>query len=156
MKPPKKESALMLKAFEYYYKLGTERSLAKVQRKFSKSVTAVAMWSKAFKWPERCNEMDRKVSQKSLDNYDEMLVEAKRENFHIIRKAKKHLLAEIERIEKKAETFTVTLTDFERLAKLELLMLGDPTERISDDTITGLVKRAAEIRRRHSNPTKRD
>ena len=154
MKPPKRESARILKAFEFYYKLGAERTLVQVARRFKKSPQAVHAWAKSYKWLERCEERDRKVSDQALESFDKLLISAKKENLKIIRAAKISLVAEFKKIQAKGENFPVSLNDFERLAKLELLMLGDPTERISDDTITGLVKRAAESIRRRNNPTR--
>ena len=152
MNPPKKESAIILKAFEFYYKLGAERKLTEVARKFNRSKQAITAWSKAYKWVERCDERDHKVSGQALESFDKLLITAKRENLKIIRAAKVSLVNELKAMQDKGKNFPVTLNDFERLAKLELLILGDPTERISDDTITGLVKRAADSIRRRNNP----
>lgn len=142
-----KESARAKKGFEIYYKLGPDRSLAEVGRKLGISKVSVEKMSSAHSWVERVEKRDSKVSETALDNHDEMLAQAKRENFEIIRLAKEKLKAKIKKIEKDGGVFDVSLTEFERLAKLELLMLGDPTERISDDTITGLIKRAAQLER---------
>ena len=152
MKKPKRESKIILDGFQYFYKLGHERTLAKVARRFKRSNQAVHAWAKTYKWTSRVDEMDRKVQERSLESFDNLLVTAKRENLKIIRAAKISLAAEFKRIQAKGQNFPVSLTEFERLAKLELLMLGDPTERISDDTITGLVKRAADSIRRRNNP----
>ena len=152
MQKPKKESAKILNAFQFYYKLSHERTLTKVSSKVHKSIQTLMIWAKAYKWKSRVEEMDRKVQERSLESFDNLLVTAKRENLKIIRAAKISLAAEFKRIQAKGQNFPVSLTEFERLAKLELLMLGDPTERISDDTITGLVKRAADSIRRRNNP----
>ncbi|KKM92809.1 hypothetical protein LCGC14_1214840 [marine sediment metagenome] len=152
MNKPKRESPIILKAFEYYYKLGADRRLVTVARRFKKSPQAVHAWAKAYKWNSRADEMDRDVQKKSLESFDNLLITAKEENLKIIRAAKISLVNQMKRLQVKGQNFPVTLADFERLAKLELLMLGDPTERISDDTITGLVKRAAESIRSRNNP----
>lgn len=149
---PKRETALILKAFEHYYKLGERRTFTLVAKEFKKSIQAVNMWAKTFKWKSRTEEMDRNVLDKSLEGFDKVLIKVKKENLKIIQAAKISLVAEMKRLQAKGRNFPVTLTDFEKLAKLELLMLGDPTERISDDTITGLVKRAAESIRSRNNP----
>lgn len=148
---PKKENKKQLEAFEIYYKLGAQRTLPKVAKEYSKSLAWVKGVSAHFKWSERVKERDRKVSAKVLDSVDDALVKAKKDNLDIIHAVKVMLSNKIKRMDAENRDMDVSLTEFERLAKLELLMLGDPTERISDDTITGLVKRAAELRRNRSD-----
>jgi len=56
----KKESALTLRAFEYYYGLGDSRTLSKVAKKFNRTLGSVEGWSSKLKWRDR-------VRQRELD-----------------------------------------------------------------------------------------
>lgn len=150
-----RETAKSKKAFEIYYTMGPSRSLAKVGRKLGITKDQVERWSSAFKWVAKVTDMDQKVSEEAIDDYDAKLKKAHKENFEIIDKVKQIVRKKVEkilkRIDEKGASVDVSLNDFEKIAKLELLMLGDPTERISDETITGVVKSAAEsIRKRNA------
>lgn len=150
MNLPKKETKKHLDAFEIFYKLGAERSHKKVAEECKKSIHWVNAVARHFKWSKRVKDRDQKVSDRLLDSVDDALVAAKKDNLDIIHAVKVMLSNKLKQLDQENRTMDVSLTEFERLAKLELLMLGDPTERISDDTITGLVKRAAELRRNRS------
>lgn len=151
MKKPTRETKQNKEAFEYFYKLGADRTLQKVCKRFAKSRVWATAVAKKFDWKNRAAERDQDVQDDSLDDYDAKLKQAKRENFKIISMIKGGLMEKLNELKGKAQRMEITITEFERIAKLELLMLGDPTERISDDTLTGMVKDAEEYLAKTSN-----
>lgn len=142
MTPPKTETPLMLEAFNHFVKLGKERSLVAVQKQFRKSNQWVMVVSKAFKWWDRAAEFDKKQADSDLDDYATQLKQSNRDNLIIIRALRRRFAENINN-----RRVPVTPSDFERLAKLERLILGEATERTEELTVTGIVKRAADDKR---------
>src|SRR5579883_1771385 len=67
------ESSRAIQAFEYYYDLGTGRSLVKLHEWYQSTIesrlqngekipalSTLRKWSDAFEWPKRCKERDAK------------------------------------------------------------------------------------------------
>lgn len=61
MKINKNESLENREAFEYYYSLGTNRSLVAVADKIGKAALTVKRWSKSFNWQERVKIRDMEI-----------------------------------------------------------------------------------------------
>jgi hypothetical protein len=128
MNVPKRETPLMLEAFNYYLKLGKDRGLTPVTKQFHKSMTWAMMLSKTFRWKDRAEEWDKKQASKEMDLFSkEALIKSKKEHLEIIQEACAIFKAQLQN--RKAK---MSPTDYEKLAKLDLLMRGDATERVDN------------------------
>lgn len=144
MHPPKVESPLMLEAYEYFYALGKERRLALVAKKFGKSETAVGVWAKTFNWWDKVEARDKRASDRRLETIDQKIKRVKQENLDIIEGLRVGFATQIAEMKGRMK---LTPTEFERLAKLELLLMGEATERIDDMSVAGVMRRATELDR---------
>ena len=70
-----KETLKHQQAFEFYYELGAERSLAKVASKFDVSRTSATKWSQEFGWEQRIKERDNKNMEAVRNKTDEEVIE---------------------------------------------------------------------------------
>jgi len=75
-------------AFEYYYKLGEKRSLAKVGREFNVSVQSLVKWSKAFGWQKRVIERDDKNALALAKKNDTAIIRDKVKDLKLVESAK--------------------------------------------------------------------
>jgi len=145
-----KEKLKHKEAFEYYYSLGENRGLRKVAQKFNITLTAVANWSKAFNWQDRIELRDINNAKKLEDKTDKAVVNSKADYRALIRKVVK----EFEQKLKDKKIIISKPGDLADMAKLDLLMMGEATERgelnITNakqkliDKINSIAKRARE------------
>jgi len=120
-----KEALRHKEAFEYYYSLGEERSLKSVARQFGVSERSVARWSKAFGWTGRVRRRDTENAQRLAEKTNATVVEVKANYRKIIQAA----IATFVRRLKEKEIAVESISDFERLVKMDLLLMGEATER---------------------------
>jgi len=137
MKPPPREKPIHQRAFEYFYELGEKRTIQKVSEKFAKSRVAVQIWSKRFSWWDRVVKRDKAVSDSILDNMDAYKKKSKEETLKLIR-ATKIRYASLLKNQK------ITASDFERICRLEQLLIGEPDSRVEEGTLAAIVKRASQ------------
>ena len=137
MAKPKRETYRHQAAFEYYYTLGVsnpkERSLAGVARRFKVCEQAVFGWSAAFKWQKRIHERETLVAGLVADKSVEDEVEMRRRHLTLC-KAVQGRFAEL----LKNKTVKPTASDFEKIAKLEILLTGGATERSEVNVTAGI------------------
>lgn len=120
-----KEKLKHREAFEHYYSLGSERGLRKVAQEFKVSLTAVAKWSIAFNWQERIEQRDIEIGKKLEEKTNEAVVNTKADYRALIKKV-------VKEFEKRLEAKKIRIAkpeDLSIMAKLDLLMMGEPTER---------------------------
>lgn len=124
----KKETEAQKQAFELYYSMGAKRSLAAVAGSCGKTTRTIGEWSRIFKWQDRIvqREIEETQEKGSVAN---AVIDAKAEYRQIIRA----LVATFVKDYKAGKIRIKNIQDFERLVKLDLLLLGDPTERIQQD-----------------------
>ena len=120
-----KEELHHREAFEYYYGLGENRSLRLVSGEYKVSGKTAAKWSKSFNWQER-------IEQRDMEN--SRLLEKKTNNTIVNEKAnyRKIIKAAIGKFVKNLQEGKVDISsvqDAERLVKLDLLLMGEATER---------------------------
>lgn len=121
----KTETARHRDAFEFYYIMGDKRTLRAVAQEFTVSVQALARWNKDFDWQNRIKLRDRKIAEKVEKKTDDDIVKTKARYRKIIR-----LL--IDKANEKIKDGTLNpedIQDVERMMKLDMLMLGEATER---------------------------
>ena len=125
---PKKELPLYLEAFNFYYKLGKERSFQKVQDQYKKSRSWVTKVHQTFRWSERVQELDKKQAEKELDVFSrESLIKSKQNDLKIIEAVKVRFAQQLSQDRTK-----ISPADYEKLTKLGLLIQGDATERVDN------------------------
>lgn len=112
-------------AFDYYYGLGDKRSCEEVARKLSVSATSVFKWKKAHDWDSRVEQRDIENARRIEKKTDDTIVNTKARYRKII----KALIAKAVVKINKGDLDPETIQDVERLAKLDLLLMGEATER---------------------------
>lgn len=124
----KKETEAQKQAFDLYYSMGAKRSLEAVASACNKSTRTIGEWSRQFKWKDRIvqKEIEETAEKGSTAN---AVIDAKAEYRQIIRA----LVATFVKDYKQGKIKIKNIQDFERLVKLDLLLLGDPTERIQQE-----------------------
>lgn len=145
-----KEKLKHKEAFEYYYSLGDKRTLKKVALQYTCSVPGVKKWSKAFNWQDRIELRDMNNGKKLEAKTDKAIVNSKADYRALIKKVVK----EFEQRLKDKKIVISKTGDLAEMAKLDLLMMGEATERgeliITDakrkliDKISRLASRAGE------------
>ena len=148
MKPPKKETPTHRAMLEYYVELGEKRSLTLVAKQYKKTISAVSVIAKTFGWQKKVEERDKKVADSIANDFDNQLTETKKRKLRLIRALDNKLA---ERLLSKLP-FKVTPQDFVAAAKLEMLLLGEATERVDDLSVAGIMKRAVEHERNNNIP----
>lgn len=121
-----KENKLQREAFEIYYQMGDERSLKKVADKVDRTERCVAGWSRQFQWVDRVSQ--REIEEKKQDNAISVLaqtVDAKTK-YRILMN---NLIAHASKMIAKGELKIRNVQDLERVVKLDLLLMGEATDR---------------------------
>jgi len=120
-----KEKLKHKEAFEYYYSLGDKRSLKKVALQYTCSIPAVKKWSIAFNWQDRIELRDIDNGKKLEAKTDKAVVNSKADYRALIRKT-------VDLYKKKLDDGKIIISrpqDLDILAKLDLTMMGEATER---------------------------
>lgn len=111
-----KETARTLEAFEYYYLLGTDRSLKKVAEKFNVSVTTVTNWSSKYDWVHRVRLRDERNFKLIQEADDKAYIDSMRQYKKLINASMANFVRALQ-----AQTVVVnTVKDFDKLVRLDL------------------------------------
>lgn len=110
-------------AFEYYYSLGDKRSFKLVESQFNVSNMSVARWSKAFNWQERILQRDIEIGKKLEIKTNTTVLDEKANYRRIIKEA----------ITAMGTPRAESAKDLEILVKLDLLLMGEATEKTDSD-----------------------
>ena len=132
-----KETLRHKQAFEYYYSLGENRGLRKVAQKFNVTLTAVANWSRAFNWQERLEQRDIENAKKLEAEVNKAIVSSKADYRALIKKVVK----EFEERLKAGKIRISKPEDLSIMAKLDLLMMGEATEREELKPLTVIIEK---------------
>jgi len=134
-----KETLRHREAFEYFYSLGDKRSLAQVENKFRISEQTAINWSYSFNWKERVEQRDIENAKKLAQKTDMSIVNTKanyrkeiKDSLRIIRAAIGTAILKL----KSGELTVYSMADLnqlitaqDKLMKLDLLMMGEATEK---------------------------
>ena len=125
----KKETEAQKQAFELYYGMGEKRSLEAVANACNKSTRTIGEWSRKFQWKDRIlqKEIEETAEKGSTAN---AVLDVKAEYRKVIRA----LVAAFVKDFKAGKVKIKNIQDFERVVKLDLLLLGDPTDRIAQES----------------------
>lgn len=132
-----KENSLQREAFEIYYHLGDKRSLRSVAEKVERTERTIAGWSRAFSWVDR-------VKQREIEDAKNMGGEALNSQTTDVKTRYRilmnNLLAKASTKISKGELSIRNIQDLERVVKLDLLLMGESTERSDSTSTTELSK----------------
>ena len=106
-------------AFEYYYALGSSRSIPQVCQNLSVSIPAVKNWSKAFNWQDRVIQRDIENSKQLEIKTNKFVIDEKENYRKIIRDA----------IRGREILNAKNIKDLEILVKLDLLLMGEAIDQ---------------------------
>ena len=122
-----KENELQSRAFEMYYGLGDRRSLRAVAETIGRTERTVAGWSRSFNWVARVTQRNIENSQNKREEAINTQLTDVRAKYRVIIN---NFMAELSRRVIKGEIKIRNIQDFERLVKLDLLLMGEATDRI--------------------------
>lgn len=127
-----KENPLQREAFEIYYLMEDKRSLKAVAEKIGRTERTVAGWSRTFSWVDRVTQREAE-ERKNVDKNSVIPqnTDAKTKYRIMIN----NLMAMASRKIAKGELCIRNVQDLERVVKLDLLLMGEATER-GDSTST--------------------
>jgi hypothetical protein len=121
-----KENKLQREAFEIYYHLGDNRSLKKVAEKVGRTERAVAGWSRAYNWVDR-------VKQREIEdavNEGTARLSAQTTDMKVrYRILMNNLIANASKRIAEGSLVIRNIQDLERVVKLDLLLMGEATDR---------------------------
>jgi len=117
-------------AFNFYYTLGKNRNITKVAQNFDVSRAAVAKWSKAFEWQEQIKKRDKRISKRVERLTDNDIVKEKAKYRDMIRAVLSHSVKIDKSGNMKCSIWPETVKDIIDLIKADLLLMGEPTERV--------------------------
>lgn len=130
MEPQSKQEKLYhTEAFEYYYSLGAERTLEKVAKYLKKNNRTISNWNRQFNWQERVKMRDIEVSKKLAEKTTNAIVDEKANYRKVIKLAMGRLIKELQDEDFKSKG----IQDLERLIKLDMLLMGENTEKVELD-----------------------
>ena len=116
----KKENEKQKAAFDLYYSMGDKRTIEAVANHIGMTSRTVGEWSRRFNWRDRVNqrEIEDATAQGGKAN---SVIDAKAEYRQIIRA----LVASFVKDYKDGKIKIKNIQDFERIVKLDLMLLGD-------------------------------
>lgn len=132
-------------AFEQYYLLGEDRSLAKLCREYGWDLQKVVRWRNEFGWESRVAERDELVGLAIQRTAVASIVNVKVQYSSVINKCVRDMVRNMEEYNRKVaevnrraknpkdlipyKNLIYNAEDLERLVKLDMLLRGDVTER---------------------------
>lgn len=124
-----KENELQRKAFELYYGLGDKRSLRAVAETIGRTERTVAGWSRTFNWVARVTQRNIEDAQNSKEAKITAELTDVRTKYRILIN---NLMADFSRDIAQGKVKVKNINDFERLVKLDMLLMGEATERVEN------------------------
>ena len=132
----KHEGQRHIDAFEFYYKLGDDRSLAKVAAEFQVSEQSAREWSRSFNWLLRVEQRDIEINRQLQKKLINSIVKAKadyRKDIQLAFMTVKHTIAGVAKRMQVGETLPINdaadlntaVNAMEKLVRLDLTLLGE-------------------------------
>ena len=129
-----KENSLQREAFEIYYLMGDKRSLRAVAEKIGRTERTVAGWSRSFSWVDRVSQ--REIEEHKNDDSNNTILAQTVDIKTRYRIMINNLMAQASRKIARGELAIRNVQDYERIVKLDLLLMGEATDR-HDNNNTG-------------------
>lgn len=132
-----KENSLQKEAFEIYYHMGDKRSLRAVADKVERTERTIAGWSRAFSWVDR-------VKQREIEDARNMGGEALNSQTTDVKTRYRilmnNLMAKASVKIADGSLGIRNIQDLEKVVKLDLLLMGESTDRQDSTATTELSK----------------
>ena len=130
-----KENSLQREAFEIYYQLGDQRSLRLVAEKVGRTERTIAGWSRSYSWVDRVSQREIEDAKNGANN-KAILSSQTTDVKTRYRIMMNNLMANASKRIATGELKIRNVQDLERVVKLDLLLMGEATDR-QDSTTTG-------------------
>lgn len=121
-----KENELQKKAFEIYYMLGEKRSLRAVAEEIGRTERTVAGWSRSFNWVSRVTQRNIEDAKNRREEQINTQITDVRTKYRIIIN---NFMAQLSKDVLDGKIKIRNVQDYERLVKLDLLLMGEAVER---------------------------
>lgn len=115
-----KETLKHQQAFEYYYSLGPQRSLAEVASKFGVTRPCATQWYQRFNWERRIQERDNKIMQPIREETDATVAEQMKQYRTIIKASVAEYIKRLKDNKIKIDK----VEDFIKLVELDMKLNG--------------------------------
>ena len=123
-----KQNKLQKEAFEIYYALGDKRSLRTVAERVDRTERTVAGWSRSFSWVDRVKQ--REIEEAKNSALDKATLNAQTTDIKTrYRIMINNLMAKASKAIADGSLKVKSIQDYERLVKLDLLLMGEVVER---------------------------
>lgn len=127
-----KENKLQREAFEIYYALGDKRSLKAVAQQVNRTERCVAGWSRAYNWVDRVKQREiEDARNEGINSLNKQTTDIKT-RYRILLN---NLMAKASKQIAEGKLAIKNVQDLERVVKLDLLLMGEATDR-QDNTGT--------------------
>lgn len=127
-----RENTAQREAFEIYYALGSKRSLKTVAQQIGKTERTVAGWSRSFNWVARVQQRDiEEAKNRDTNNISAQTTDV-RTRYRIIMN---NLMARATEKMAEGKLEIKTISDLERVVKLDLLLMGEATEKTESNGV---------------------
>lgn len=137
----KTENLQQKEAFEFYYAMGQDRNLEKVAEQFTKSPRTVYEWSRKFNWQERIAQRDIEVSKKMAEKTINAVADEKANYRKLIKLA----IAQFANGLRDGDIKIRSVSDLEKLIKLDLTLMGEFSEITKVENNVGLTEQDREL-----------
>lgn len=121
-----KENELQKKAFEIYYMMGEKRSLRAVAEEIGRTERTVAGWSRSFSWVARVTQRNIEDAKNRREEQINTQLTDVRTKYRIIIN---NFMAQLSNDVLNGKIKVKNINDFEKLVKLDLLLMGEAVER---------------------------
>ena len=129
----KTETLRHTQAFEYYYSLGEKRTLAQIGRHYGINKVSAEQWNKSFKWRDRVVERDEIVANAVAKHATDETIKHRKEILDTCQMVMADFTKRAHpKYTGKNKITIMTGIDYERMAKLYLLMMGEVTDRVEE------------------------
>ena len=120
-------------AFEYYYSLGEKRSSQAIATKYAVSHGAAKKWVTSFRWRDRVVERDEIIANAVAKAATDQTIKDRKKILDTCQMVMTDFTKRAHpKYTGKNKITIMTGIDYERMAKLYLLMMGEVTDRVEE------------------------
>lgn len=140
------ETFIQKEAFELYYAMGEKRDINKLagkgEGKVDRTVRTIYEWSRRFNWVERVRQRDMELGKKLEQKMNTTILDEKAKYRKIIQASIGSFVRDLQ----DGKVRVKSISDFEKLVKLDLLLMGeaDSIQRVENNTSLVLSERDKE------------
>lgn len=132
-----KENSLQKEAFEIYYHLGDKRSLKSVAKEVDRTERTVAGWSRAYSWVDRVKQREIEDARNVGGNALNIKTTDIKTRYRVLMN---NMIAKASVAMAEGKLAIKNVNDLEKVIKLDLLLMGEATENLTNSSTTELSK----------------